>query len=160
MTLNEDQDHPHWYQNVEISGLYHHTKSDINQSVDAWIQAKITVFFQWHHIHKVLSFEYYIDKTKWVWILHGWNKMRIRFIKPTSLNSRPNSIQIHLKLWERIGTEVFASSHSCDLESWSRSHRLVSKCTVQNIYHHTEFEPNLFINIWMCANAKLLLCSQ
>ena len=45
-------------------------------------------------------------------------KMSMRFATLASLNSRPNSIQI---LCEIIDTEVFTFSHSCDLESRSRS---------------------------------------
>ena len=26
VTLNEGQDNPHWYQNVELNDLYHHAK--------------------------------------------------------------------------------------------------------------------------------------
>ena len=45
MTLNEGQGHPNCYQNVELSGLYYHTKFEINQLVNVWIQANIKVFF-------------------------------------------------------------------------------------------------------------------
>ena len=41
--------------------------------------------------------------------------MTVRFIKPTSLKSTPNSIQIGKKLCEIICAELFAFSHSCDL---------------------------------------------
>ena len=56
--------------------------------------------------------------------------MSMRFIMPQSFNGTPNSIQIDRILCEIIGTEVFAVSHSCDLESRSRSTTLVSKCRV------------------------------
>ena len=46
MTLNEGQSHPNWYENVELSGLYHHTKFERNQSVNVWKQANMKVFFK------------------------------------------------------------------------------------------------------------------
>ena len=47
MTLNQGQGHPNWYQNVELSGLYHHTKFERNWSVNVWIQAyvRLKIFF-------------------------------------------------------------------------------------------------------------------
>ena len=65
------------------------------------------------------------------WILNGQDKINMRFITLTNLNSIPHSIQIDWKLCEIIGAEVFAFSQSCDLESTSRSIRLVLKCRVQ-----------------------------
>ena len=64
------------------------------------------------------------------WILNRCDKMSMKFIKLLNPNSRANSIKIHWKLGEIIGAEVFAFSHSCDLQSKSRSIRLVSKCRV------------------------------
>ena len=43
VTLHEGQRHPKWYQNVELSSLYHHTKFERNQSVNVWIQANIPI---------------------------------------------------------------------------------------------------------------------
>ena len=34
VTLNEVQGHPNRYQNVELRGLYHHTKLERNQSIN------------------------------------------------------------------------------------------------------------------------------
>ena len=66
MTLNEGQgqSHPTWYKNVEHSSLYHHTKSERNWSLHVWIQANVRIFFTKSHI---LSLEYWMDDTKWVW---------------------------------------------------------------------------------------------
>ena len=69
--------------------------------------------------------------TLWPWILIWWDKTSMRFITSTSLNSIPNSIQINWKVCEIMGVEVFAFSHSCDLESSSRSIRPVLKYRVQ-----------------------------
>ena len=43
VTFNEG--HLNWYQNVELSGLYHHNKFERNQFVDVWIQANVQVFY-------------------------------------------------------------------------------------------------------------------
>ena len=77
--------------------------------------------------------------------------MKMRFITPTSLNTKPNSIQIKWKLWEMIGTEVFASLHSCDLEPQPKSLRLHQNIQFNSIYH-TNFEPIQYINVWVHAN--------
>ena len=42
--LIEGQGHPNWYQNVELGGLYHHTKFERSQSVNVSIQANIKMF--------------------------------------------------------------------------------------------------------------------
>ena len=65
VTFDEDQSHPNLYQTVEVSGLYHHTKFERNQSANVWIQANVIIFW-WNHIIRVLSLEYWIDKIKWV----------------------------------------------------------------------------------------------
>ena len=63
--------------------------------------------------------------------------MSMRFITPTSLNSIPNSIQIDWTCCETIGAQVLAFLHFCELESRSRSIRLVSKCRIQqNLLSH------------------------
>ena len=56
--------------------------------------------------------------------------MSMRFATPTGVNSIPNSIQIDQIFYEIIDADIFAFSHSCDLESRSRSVRLVSKYRV------------------------------
>ena len=46
MNLNEGQDHPNWYQNVELSGLYqyHNTKFEKNKrSAYVWKQASVKI---------------------------------------------------------------------------------------------------------------------
>ena len=42
VTLNKGQAHLNWH--VELSGLYHHTKFERNQSVNTWVQANVKVF--------------------------------------------------------------------------------------------------------------------
>ena len=60
--------------------------------------------------------------TKWSqldylpWILIGQDEKSMRFIKPLSLNSTPNSIQINLWLWTLIGMEVFVFLRPCHLD--------------------------------------------
>ena len=46
VALNERQRHANWYQNVELSGLYHHTKFERNQSVSVWTQANKRFFLK------------------------------------------------------------------------------------------------------------------
>ena len=77
------------------------------------------------------------------------------FVTPGSLKSTANYFPINLKLCEIIGTEVFAFSHSCDLESRSRSIRLVQNVEYNSIYLHVKFESNRFINVRMHANVKV-----
>ena len=84
-----------------------------------------------------------------LWILKGQDKMRMKFITPTNLNIIPNSTQINCQI---IVAELFALSHSCDLESRSRSIRLVSKCRVQQYRSSTKFKSNSSVNIQMHAN--------
>ena len=43
VTLNEGQGHPNAYRNVELSDFYHHTRFEINRSVNVWIQANVKV---------------------------------------------------------------------------------------------------------------------
>ena len=93
VTLNEGQGHLNWYQNVELSGLYHHTYFERNRLANVWIQANINFFKT--NLYK---------QGPLPWKLNDWDQMRMRFIIPTSLNSRPNSNQIDLKLrynWRR-----------------------------------------------------------
>ena len=78
VTLNASQGHLSWYQNVEHSVLYHHTKFERNWSVNVWKQANIKFLLQ-----KFCSF---------LWILNGQDKMSMSFIIPTSLTSIQNSI--------------------------------------------------------------------
>ena len=86
-------------------------------------------------------------------MLNRWNKISMRFTTP-SLNSKPHSIRIDVKLCEIIGAEVFAFSNSCNLESRSRSILLVWNVEYNSVYHHTKFESNWFIYVWMLANVK------
>ena len=110
--------------NVQPSGLYHYTKFERNQSVNVLIQANVKgfVFCFFRRSHRYGSLP---------WLLNGQDKMSMKFITPTSLNRIPNFIQINWKLCELIGTQLFSFSHSCDLESRSKSITLVSKCRVQ-----------------------------
>ena len=41
VTLNSGQGHPKWHKNVELSGLYHYTKSEKNWSVNVWKEANV-----------------------------------------------------------------------------------------------------------------------
>ena len=60
--LDEGPGHQNWHQNVELSGLHHHTKFERNWSVNVWIQANIkgffVVFFNNEIMKWVLSLEY------------------------------------------------------------------------------------------------------
>ena len=58
-------------------------------------------FFTENHVDGFLSLEYWIKQ----------DKMSMRFITPTSLNSNANSIQIVKKLCEIIRAAVFAFWH-------------------------------------------------
>ena len=44
VTLNEGQGHPNWYQNVELSDIYHHTKFERNGSMNVWLQANVKIW--------------------------------------------------------------------------------------------------------------------
>ena len=94
--------------------LYHRTESERNPSLNVWIKASVTGLFVQNHINRGLSLD----------------KMSMRFITPTSLYSTQNSTQINWKFCEIIHAEFVVFSHSCDLESRSRSMTLVSKCRV------------------------------
>ena len=98
VNLNEGKGHPNWYQNVDLSGLYHHTKFERNQSVNVW-QANVKEFvgFFFMKSQKYGSF---------AWILNGQDKMSMRFSKLASLNCMRNSIQINWQLSEIIDVEV------------------------------------------------------
>ena len=43
VTLNEEQVHSHWYQTIQFSGIYHHTKFERNRPVNGRMQANIFV---------------------------------------------------------------------------------------------------------------------
>ena len=60
VTLNE---------NVELSGLYHHTKFERNRSVNVWIQTSIKVLVTKSDKNGCLP-----------WIMNGWDKVSMRFI--------------------------------------------------------------------------------
>ena len=85
--------------------------------------------------------------------------MSMRFVTLTSLNSMSNSIQIDWKLCEVIDADVIDFWHICDLE-WSRSNRLYQNVEFNNIYHHTNFKLNQFINVRMHASLNIFWCSQ
>ena len=71
----------------------------------------------------------------------------MRIIRSTSLNSKPNSIQLDKEHCEKIGTEVFAYLNQ------SRGH-MYQNVEFGGIYHHTNFEANQFINVRIHANLK------
>ena len=81
--------------------------------------------------------------------------MSMEFIRPTSLNSIPNSIQIDEEFSETIGAEVSAFSHQCAGISRSKSQQ--ENVQFNHVYHHIKFEPNRVINDRMHANVKTLL---
>ena len=62
-TLAEGQVHLSWYQNIDLSSLYHHTKFERNRSVYVWKQANVKVCLM-NHISWVLSLEYWINEIK------------------------------------------------------------------------------------------------
>ena len=84
------------------------------------------------------------------WLLNRWDKLSKGFI--TS-----NSIQIHWKLCEIIDTEVFAFLHSCDLESRTKSNRLVWNVEFNSSPYQVWANP--FINVWMHTNVKVCVLS-
>ena len=103
VTLNEGQGHTHWYQNIELSGLHHHTKFERNGYLNVWIQTNVKGFFFLNHTSRVLSLEYWTDEIKWVWSSsHQW----VSTVNQTSQQStkfHPN----HLKtLWDDCCNKV------------------------------------------------------
>ena len=62
--------------------------------------------------------------------------MSMRLIRVMSLNTKPNSIQIHLELF---GKPVILN------EGQGHIHQYQNLVT-NNTYYHTKFEPDLFIN--------------
>ena len=57
-TLNEAQGHSHWYQTVQVSGIYHHTKFERNRPVNV----QMLKFFWQHRVNWILSLEYSLGK--------------------------------------------------------------------------------------------------
>ena len=86
VTLNEHQGHSNWYKATQLSGLYHHTKFERSQSVNAKCKPRLFVFFLQNH---------------WSWIL-PWlvrrDKLEMEFIITKRLNSCPNPNHIHWNL--------------------------------------------------------------
>ena len=80
-------------------------------------------FFWQSHIRRGFSLEYMVNTYRNIWMI-------MRFIRPTSLNNRPNSIQIAQKLCETFWHRRFAFVHSCDLEWRSRLLRQISTSRV------------------------------
>ena len=127
--------HPNWYKNVKLSGLDHHRKF-WKKLVCKCLNTSQCESFVWFvnvsvqvNVKVLLSKSY--KKDSLTSILNRRNKIRMRFMTPVSLNTYPNSFQINWKLCQTIATEVFPFSHTCDLESSSRSMKLVWKCRVQ-----------------------------
>ena len=54
------------YQNVEFSSLYHYTMSNRNWSVYSEYKPTFNIFLNKNHMSRVLSIEYWLNKTKWV----------------------------------------------------------------------------------------------
>ena len=87
--------------------------------------------------------------------------MRMRFILSTSPNGMSNRIETNLELCEIIGEEAFPFSHSCDLEWWSGSQRLISNVRFNSLYHHAKYEAGWPKNVRFHANSFfvcLLVC--
>ena len=76
-----DWRHSNWYNNVEHSGLYHHTKSERHRSVNVWMPTNTKVSLMKSHKYGYLP-----------WILNGQYKTSINYITLINLNSIPNSI--------------------------------------------------------------------
>ena len=83
--------------------------------------------------------------------------MSMTLIAITILNGMPNSIQKDRKFCDIIAAEEFALLHSCDLESRSRSTKVVLKCRVQNIHLQTRFESNPVINVRIHTKVTVFL---
>ena len=99
--LNKSPGHPNWYQNIELSSVYHHAKFERNWSKNVWIHVNVTGVFLLTKSHTYGSF---------TWILNRHDKMSLKLIASTSLNSMPISTQTHKRLCEIIGTAVFANT--------------------------------------------------
>ena len=94
------------------------------------------------------------------WTLTGQNKQSMIFIRSTSVNIMSNSIHIHRQCWEMICRKVFAFWYCHDLESRSSKYRLVWRSIdLSSINHHTMFEPNQLINVWISADVEVCWCS-
>ena len=69
--------------------------------------------------------------------------MCTKFVK--NVNSIPNSIHIHLELWEiLIGPEIFAFSHPSNLE-------------VNGAYKHCKYEQIWLRKLFIMSNIKVFL---
>ena len=88
-------------------------------------------------------------------MLNGEDKMSLRFITPTSLHNIPTSIQIDWKLCDIISAEIFAFSHSCDTDWMSGHTDQYQNVEYNNIYHHTKFEQNRWMDVRMHANVTV-----
>ena len=58
-------------------------------------------------------------------------------------------IQIDSQFWKKMDTTVFDLSSNCDLEWRSNLSRMIQ---LSGPYHHTKFERNQFVNVWVQAN--------
>ena len=104
------------YKTMQCTGTYHHNKFERN------------LLSEWRSTLSLLS-ERKSPKLRFLrCILMGQDKMSVKFTMPTTLNSRPNTIQTNWKLGEILGAECFAFLLPCDLESRSLSLSLVSEC--------------------------------
>ena len=88
----------------------------------------------------------------WIWI--EWDKKSTRLITLLSLNSRLNSIQIHQKSCEIIGTQAIAFCNSLSLN-------IKIEVTETNIKMWTLIiSIILFMKIWVHASVDVFLCNQ
>ena len=127
VTLNEGQGYQNRQSNVELNGPYHHAKFVRNRPVNVWMPAYLKVvvagFFlrNQNHGSSVLSFNC---------VHHGWEKIsKIHHTNKPQQYSKFHSNRLKT-LWDNW-CRSFAFLHSCDLESRSKSFRLISKCRIQ-----------------------------
>ena len=118
-TLNENQGHSHWCQNVKFSGVGHHTKFETNPSVN--VRTQVSLFFSSgfffvfglfvkKKINNVRfpSFDFNTDQMRYdEYEVYPTNKS----LQYTKFHSHP-----HFEHCEIISTNAFAFLHACDLE--------------------------------------------
>ena len=141
VTLNEGQGHPNWYQNVQLTSLYHQIKFKRNRSVNVWIQANI----KRNHINKVLSFEYWMGKTEWVWVS---SHQHVSTVHQIPFKSIDNFVR-------QLAQNFLLSSTPVTLNQGQGQLDYDQNVKYNSIYYHTKFESNPFINIPKHANVQV-----
>ena len=107
VTMNEGQDHSHWYHTMRSSSVYHHTKFEINRPVNVQMQADVKtlcvcVWGGGGVFARARTKSPKFVSLAWIWI--GLNKMIMSPIRLGSLNCMPNYISVWqlIKLSEQI----------------------------------------------------------